>query len=34
MKTTSIIPIPDNKSLEKLGADLEEARIKRHWVPI
>jgi len=29
MKTTSVIPIPVNKALKKLGADLKEARIKR-----
>lgn len=29
MKKTSIIPIPVNKALKKLGADLKEARIKR-----
>ena len=29
MKKTSIVPIPVNKSLKKLGADLKEARIKR-----
>ena len=29
MKKTSIIPIPANKALKKLGADLKEARVKR-----
>lgn len=29
MKKTSTIPIPVNKALKKLGADLKEARIKR-----
>ena len=29
MKKTSIIPLPVNKALKKLGADLKEARIKR-----
>ncbi len=29
MKKTSVIPIPVNKALKKLGADLKEARIKR-----
>ena len=29
MKKTSILPIPVNKALKKLGADLKEARIKR-----
>ncbi len=29
MKKTSAIPIPVNKALKKLGADLKEARIKR-----
>jgi len=29
MKKTLTIPIPVNKSLRKLGADLKEARIKR-----
>ncbi len=29
MKRTSVIPIPVNKALKKLGADLKEARIKR-----
>ena len=29
MKKTSVIPIPVNKALRKLGADLKEARIKR-----
>lgn len=29
MKKTSTIPIPVNKALRKLGADLKEARIKR-----
>ena len=29
MKKTSIIPLPVNKALRKLGADLKEARIKR-----
>ncbi|MCR4555197.1 MAG: helix-turn-helix domain-containing protein [Alphaproteobacteria bacterium] len=29
MSKTSIIPIPVDKALKKLGADLKEARIKR-----
>jgi len=29
MKKTSIIPLPVNKALKKLGSDLKEARIKR-----
>ena len=29
MKKTSVIPLPVNKALRKLGADLKEARIKR-----
>jgi len=29
VKKTSTIPIPVNKALKKLGADLKEARIKR-----
>lgn len=29
MKKTSVIPIPVNKALKKLGADLKESRIKR-----
>ena len=29
MKKTSIIPLPVNKALRKLGSDLKEARIKR-----
>ncbi len=29
MKKTAIIPIPVNRALKKLGADLKEARIKR-----
>jgi len=29
MKPTSIIPIPVNKALKKLGADLREARVRR-----
>ena len=29
MKKTSVIPLPVNKALKKLGADLKEARIKR-----
>ena len=29
MKKTSIIPIPVQKTLEKLGSDIKEARIRR-----
>ena len=29
MKKTSIIPIPVRKTLEKLGSDIKEARIRR-----